>query len=196
MPDLRNSHGFHQNRCWLRDQLLCCRCKSIPRWRALIYVLETRFPTWREQRIHESSPGGPASTKLAWECHHYTPTHFFPDVPLEASRTGFVAKTWKNRNLRMPPSTWSLLPRTCSSMSYTPRAASPKSPVLFVQAELTSSTVPWYWCKETLVRATRGEDGKIRHLEPADYHGNPIDEKQLGLGSPQYQCAGLGSTKV
>ena len=27
------------------------------------------------------------------------------------------------------------------------------------------------------MRATRGEDGKIRHLEPADYHGNPIDEK-------------------
>jgi hypothetical protein len=37
--------------------------------------------------------------------------------------------------------------------------------------------VPWWWWKETLVRATRGEDGKIRHLEPADYHGNPIDEK-------------------
>jgi hypothetical protein len=37
--------------------------------------------------------------------------------------------------------------------------------------------VPWYWYKETLVRATRGKDGKIRHLEPADYHGNPIDEK-------------------
>src|SRR5262249_25600166 len=38
-------------------------------------------------------------------------------------------------------------------------------------------TVPSYWWKQTLVRATRGEDGRIRHLKSADYHGNPIDEK-------------------
>jgi hypothetical protein len=37
-------------------------------------------------------------------------------------------------------------------------------------------TVPWFWHRETLARAIRGEDGEIRHLEPADYHGNPIDK--------------------
>jgi SAM-dependent methyltransferase len=37
-------------------------------------------------------------------------------------------------------------------------------------------TVPWYWWKETLVRAVRKDDGSILNLEPPDYHGNPIDE--------------------
>jgi hypothetical protein len=43
---------------WLRDQFICVRCKSIPRHRALIHILQTRFPNWRNLRIHESSPGG------------------------------------------------------------------------------------------------------------------------------------------
>ncbi len=36
-------------------------------------------------------------------------------------------------------------------------------------------TVPWYWWKETLVRASRKDDGTIENLQPADYHGNPFD---------------------
>jgi Methyltransferase domain len=72
---------FIKEEPWLRDQFLCYRCRSIPRWRALIHVLERRFPTWREQRVHESSPGGPASPKLARECRYYTPAHVSPDVP-------------------------------------------------------------------------------------------------------------------
>jgi SAM-dependent methyltransferase len=35
-------------------------------------------------------------------------------------------------------------------------------------------TVPWYYWKPTLVRA-RERDGQIEHLQPPDYHGNPID---------------------
>jgi hypothetical protein len=55
---------FLKEGTWLRDQLKCYRCNSIPRWRALIHILQARFPNWRERRIHESSPGGPASEKL------------------------------------------------------------------------------------------------------------------------------------
>jgi hypothetical protein len=56
---------------WLRDQFQCFKCKSIPRNRALIHILQTRFPNWRELRIHESSPGGPLSNKLSSECRQY-----------------------------------------------------------------------------------------------------------------------------
>lgn len=38
-------------------------------------------------------------------------------------------------------------------------------------------TVPWYWWKETVVRAVRASDGSVHHLEPPDFHCNPIDEK-------------------
>ena len=35
-------------------------------------------------------------------------------------------------------------------------------------------TVPWFRSKKTLVRAVM-KDGKVRHLEKPDYHGNRID---------------------
>ena len=41
---------------WLRDQYMCSQCRSIPRQRALIEVLDQVVPKWPELRIHESSP--------------------------------------------------------------------------------------------------------------------------------------------
>src|SRR6266496_3713115 len=63
---------------WLRDQYRCVNCKSIPRWRALMSVVAELYPKWRELKIHESSPGGPLSDKLARECPEYLPSQFFP----------------------------------------------------------------------------------------------------------------------
>lgn len=161
---------------WLRDQLLCYRCKSIPRWRALIHVLETRFPTWREQRIHESSPGGPASRKLARECHHYTPSHFFQGVLPGGIEDGIRCETLEEQtfadacfDLVVTSDVFEHVLDPARGFSEVARTLRPGGAHVF--------TVPWYWWKDTLVRATRGEDGEIRHLEPADYHGNPIDEK-------------------
>jgi SAM-dependent methyltransferase len=161
---------------WLRDQFLCCRCKSIPRWRALIHVLETRFPTWREQRIHESSPNGPASTKLARECYHYTPTHFFPGVLPGGFKDGIRCENLEEQtfadasfDLVVTSDVFEHVLDPARGFAEIARTLRPGGAHVF--------TVPWYWSRETLVRATHGEGGKIRHLEPADYHGNPIDEK-------------------
>src|ERR1700678_141815 len=57
---------------YLRNDYRCIRCDSIPRWRALITVLDREFPDWRHLQIHESSPSGPASRKLRREEGHYT----------------------------------------------------------------------------------------------------------------------------
>jgi hypothetical protein len=38
-------------------------------------------------------------------------------------------------------------------------------------------TVPWYWWKDTLIRAVCAEDGTITHIEKPEYHGNPIDSQ-------------------
>jgi hypothetical protein len=79
---------FLKEGTWLRDQLKCYRCNSIPRWRALIHILQARFPNWRKLRIHESSPGGPASAKIARECQHYTASTYFSDVPQGEKKDG------------------------------------------------------------------------------------------------------------
>ena len=40
----------------IRTEVLCANCGSLPRERALMYVIENFCPNWRELTIHESSP--------------------------------------------------------------------------------------------------------------------------------------------
>jgi SAM-dependent methyltransferase len=67
---------------WLRDDLRCARCRSIPRERAVVCVLSEIAPGWRASRLHEFSPGGAASRFLA-SSGAYTASHF-PDEDLQA----------------------------------------------------------------------------------------------------------------
>ena len=41
---------------YLRNDYKCVNCQSIPRWRALMFVVAELYPKWRELKIHESSP--------------------------------------------------------------------------------------------------------------------------------------------
>jgi|ERR1019366_4318850 SAM-dependent methyltransferase len=161
---------------WLRDQLLCHRCASIPRWRALVYVLQTRFPNWRSLRIHESSPCGAAAEKLARECSGCLPTHFFPEVPLGQSKDGVRCEDLERQcfadasfDLVITSDVFEHIPEPARAFAEIARTLKPGGAHVF--------TVPWFWWKETLHRAVRGEDGIIRHLEAPDYHGNPISEE-------------------
>src|SRR5438093_5793975 len=43
---------------WLRDQYKCANGHTIPRLRALMFVVGELYPKWRELKIHVSSPGG------------------------------------------------------------------------------------------------------------------------------------------
>ena len=56
---------------WLRDTYQCMRCGSIPRQRALMQVLDDVAPQWRRLRIHESSPDGAGSQRIARDCEGY-----------------------------------------------------------------------------------------------------------------------------
>jgi len=68
----------------LREHYRCVRCDSIPRWRAVIHVLNLCYPAWRDLSIFESSPGGTGSEKLKRECARYIPSHFGPGIELGA----------------------------------------------------------------------------------------------------------------
>jgi hypothetical protein len=158
---------------WLRDQYLCARCRSIPRWRALIEVLETHFPRWRDAAIHESSPGGAASNKLQRECRHYASSHFFPDTP-----PGQVTARGRCEDLERLTFgdaifdlvvTQDVLEHVLDparAFAEVARTLKPGGAHVF--------TVPWYQGRPTRQRARRA-GGAIEHLEPPEYHGNPID---------------------
>ena len=80
--------SFAKTGPWLRDQYICLSCHSIPRCRALHRVLGQHFPSWRDLRIHESSPDGPSSEKIGRESRNLVTSQFFPDVPRGESKDG------------------------------------------------------------------------------------------------------------
>ena len=188
---------------WLRDQLLCYRCGSIPRWRALIHMLETRFPDWREQRIHESSPGGPASAKLAQECRQYTPTHFFADVAPGECKDGIRCEDLERQTFA-DGSFDVVVTSDVFEHVLDPAHAFAEIARTLRAGGAHVFTLPWYWWKETLVRAVREPDGQRRNLEPPEYHGNPIDENgslvvtEWGrqLCDFIYCCSGMTTTAI
>jgi SAM-dependent methyltransferase len=80
---------------WLRDHFKCTRCRSIPRERALMLVLQQRVPNWRNLTLHESSPGRRgASRRFAEECRDYVPTHFY-----EGKTAGSMVGEYRCENL-------------------------------------------------------------------------------------------------
>lgn len=160
---------------YLRDNYHCWHCGSIPRWRALLHVLQEQFPNWRELSIHESSPGGPASDKLSRECRGYLPSHYYPKVPLGSVVDGFrcedlCAQTFHDHrfDLVITSDVFEHIPSPRKAFVEIARTLKPGGAHLF--------TVPWYPRRSTLTRA-RLENGNFVHLEKPEYHGNPIDAK-------------------
>jgi hypothetical protein len=159
---------------YLRNTYKCVDCQSIPRWRALMFVIADRYPNWREFKIHESSPGGPLSAKLARECAGYLPTHFFAGTPPGQIHRGFrcedlMAQTFADESfdLVITSDVFEHLPDAGSAAREIMRTLKPGGAHVF--------TVPWFRWNKTLVRAVV-KDGVLQHLEKPDYHGNPIDE--------------------
>lgn len=160
---------------WLRDYYLCVRCKSIPRFRALIVVLEKYFPNWRELKIHESSPAGASSNMLARECSNYIPTHFFPDIPSGSFFNGVRCENLEEQtfddcsfDLVVTQDVFEHVLHPEKAFREIARTLYPGGAHVF--------TVPWYYWQKTVVRAI-DEDGEIKNLLPPEYHGNPISEK-------------------
>ena len=159
---------------WLRDHFKCARCLSIPRWRAVIDVLESLFPGWRDLAVHESSPSGAASEKIARECRRCVQTHWFPDVPVGTLREGYRCEDLERQTF--PDASFDLVITQdvfehvldpARGFAEVARTLKPGGAHVF--------TIPWYYWKPTLVRAVRDEAGGVRHQAEPQYHGNPID---------------------
>ncbi|HEY7547732.1 MAG TPA: class I SAM-dependent methyltransferase [Blastocatellia bacterium] len=159
---------FIERDTWLRESYHCIRCGSIPRWRAVIYALETHFPDWRKSRIHESSPGGVSSEKLRRECQDYIATHFFDDTPAGQMKHGYRSENLEHQtfedeefDLVITQDVFEHVLNPALAFKEVARTLKPGGAHVF--------TVPWYYWKQTFVRAVQ-ENGNVRHLAEPDYH--------------------------
>ena len=160
---------------WLRDHYRCVRCDSIPRWRAIIRVLETVFPQWRELRIHECSPGGASSDKLRAECKHYVPAYFFPDITPGQYKNGIRCEnlermTFENESFDL------MVTQDVLEHVLNPDRAFREIARILKPGGAHVFTVPFYYWKETFVRALETSEG-IKYLADLEYHGNPINSE-------------------
>jgi len=163
---------------WFRDALRCEHCQSIPRERALIYVVETLYPRWREFAIHESSPAHRgASVKLA-TAPGYVASQLHADLPLGAK----TPHGWLNQDLErltFDDESFDLvitqdvlehvfdLRAVCREVARTLR---PGGAHIFTAPLVNKGA-------RSEERARREPDGSVTHLAEPEYHGNPTDPR-------------------
>lgn len=158
---------------WLRDDLRCFRCLSIPRHRAIIHVLTTHFPQWRAYKIHESSPYGASSDKLAKECSGYLPTHYNTDAPPGTVTRGFRCEDLENQTF--PDDFFDMvITQDVLEHLFDPAKALVEIARTLKPGGAHVFTVPWYSWKTTDRRAVK-HNGEICHFKEPEFHGNPID---------------------
>lgn len=161
---------------WLRDHYKCMRCHSIPRERALMAVVQQRFPNWPASTMHESSPGGRgASRRFAQDCAHYIPSHYFSGQPYGAMVGKYRCENLEQLtfadesiDLHVSQDVMEHVLRPERAFAEIARTLKPGGAHVFT-TPLVNKESP------SRMRIAVDASGVVSHLEPPAYHGNPID---------------------
>lgn len=162
---------------WFRDYYLCSNCGSIPRERALAYVLKKAIPNYADLSIHESSPCRRGASLLLRKCRNYSSSQYIEGVTSGESRNGVLCQDL--HNMSFPDNvfdifvTQDVLEHLCFpdvALKEILRVLRPGGFHLF--------TVPIVnKFKATERRITFDENGALIHEKPAEYHGNPMSRQ-------------------
>jgi SAM-dependent methyltransferase len=161
---------------WLRDQLLCAKCGSIPRERALFSVLRMLFPNWRDLSIHESSPvDRGASLKLRTECAGYVSTQFDPGAALGCTHQLYG---WRNEDLEHQTfDTGSfdiVVTQDVFEHLFHPDIAIREIARTLKPGGASVMSVPIVQKEKPSKPRALMVDGQIKMLGPEEWHGNPV----------------------
>ena len=161
---------FYSKECWLRDNLVCSSCGSLPRIRHFLSTLEAVVPAWRALALYEIAPD---SKVIARKSSNYVFSHYFPETSeqyVDGTRNENI------ENLSFPDATFDVVVcadvlehvfRPAHAIREMCRIVKPGGKVLF-------STPVFRDRAETVCRARLKPDGSVEHLLPPVYHGNPI----------------------
>ncbi len=130
-------------------------------------------PGWRNERIWELAPAGPASRKLRRECAQYLGSHYWPDVPL-----GTVVKGYRCEDVERPTFEDASFDVIVSSDVFEHivdvDAAHAQIARVLADGGAHVWTAPQHQDLEiSRPRVQRGQ-GELEQLEPAEYHGDPV----------------------
>ena len=162
---------------WFRDNYICQNCKSIPRERALMSVIEKYYPNYSELSIHESSPcTRGTSVKLAKKCTKYASSHYYPKMKFgEKHSSGHLNIDLENQHfednsfdLVVTQDVMEHVFNPAMAFKEIMRTLKPGGAHIFT-TPLVNKFKPSQIC------AKKDANGHINHLCPPEYHGNPID---------------------
>lgn len=196
MPDTNEAYRFsHPGICsicetetvfsatgpFFRNTLCCLKCNSRPRHRALMHVLKTFFPKWRDLAIHEGSPGwDPLSKRLTSECKNYTASQYDIRVPfgsvVDAPR--HLARRYNSENLEdqtFADNSFDLvLTQDVFEHIFRPDLAIKEIARTLKIGGATLMTAPIVMRQHASRRRAFIENGQVKHLLEPQYHGNPL----------------------
>lgn len=156
------------------EKLVCLRCGSIGRQRAVVKTLKEHDPDWRQMAIHESSPSISSIRMFGKSCKGYVPTFYWPDVSVGDWRDGFRCEDLSHQtfddcsfDLVLTQDVFEHIPDPRRAFMEVARTLKPGGAHIF--------TVPIYG--ERSVTRTRYVGSKALHVLEPRFHGNPIDPK-------------------
>lgn len=175
-PHCGNAATFTSDHEWLRDNFLCSVCKSIPRERALMLVLDSWFPNWRDLKIHQAAPGKRSERSRINECKSYVTSRLFDNVKLgtvvnghrceDLERLTFASESI---DIHITQDVMEHVMDPASAFREIARTLKPGGAHVF--------TVPLVRRANPTRQRAAIEGGKVVHLMPAEYHRNPTSEE-------------------
>lgn len=162
---------------WLRDHYVCSECGSLPRYRHLMYVLDSFFPQWHVSHIHEMDP-----------CHDYISSgssnygYSVLDTTGEGEESSEVYKYENLENLSFPDETFDLfITQDILKHVFSPSKAMQEIMRVLKPGGAHVFTLPRYnQLESSYACASRTESGAVRHFCDAEYHGpKTADHKWL-----------------
>lgn len=163
---------------YLRDNLTCSKCQSLPRERAIMEVINEYLPNWKTLKIHESSPiNRGVSPKFQKEATMYSSSQYYPN-----RKSGEVIDGFRNENLEQltfdDNSFDLILTQDVFEHLYNPEKAFKAISRVLKKGGYHIFTLPLInHFNKTQKNAVIKENGEIEFLIKEEYHGNPVDQK-------------------
>ncbi|MDT8407509.1 MAG: methyltransferase domain-containing protein [Methylococcales bacterium] len=155
----------------------CCSCRATPITLSLAAVLAELDVNVGQGSVYELSARGPWVRYLRQHCPDLTCSEYFTDVEPGTYRQDVLCQdvqklTFADASFDLCTSTevFEHVPDDRKGFAELWRVLKPGGVLLF--------TVPFNGQPHTLERAYLKADGSIKHLQPPDYHGDPLRPEQ------------------
>jgi glycosyltransferase involved in cell wall biosynthesis len=179
-PICEKERVFVARQHWLRDHYLCEGCGSIPRERAIMNVIQTYYPKWRDLHIHESSPGNRgASVKMREQCKKYIATQY--DLELKFGKT-HPKNGYRSEDLGKQTFADNIFDLVVTQ-DVMEHVFNPENVFREIHRTLKNGGAHIFTTpivrKESpsLCRAEILPGGSVRNIYPPEYHGNPLSKE-------------------